>query len=101
MGIGLTSGGTWAYSSTCSAVRVSRDVHARGGRFIGCVLVPPHIQIHTSITRGRGHKEGLNGTSCLLCYSIPIRFEARSDPSGEFPDVPMGPLPERSYPGVD
>ena len=46
-------------------------------------------------------EEGLNGAACLLCTSLPIRFEARLDPSSEYLEGPMGPLLARSYPGVD
>ena len=50
---------------------------------------------------GVRRKEVLNGAACLLSPSLPIRSEACTYPSVEFPDVPMIPLPARSYPGIN
>ena len=39
--------------------------------------------------------------ACLLCLSLLICSEACADPSVEFPDGPLDPLPARHYPGVN
>ena len=46
-------------------------------------------------------EERLVSSACLLRPSLPIRAESRADPSAEFPDVPLAPLPILSYPGVN
>ena len=52
MGIGLPGGGTWAYRSARSAIKVSRDKRAGGGGLLATFMCHPRIRTHVSLTRG-------------------------------------------------
>ena len=103
MGIGRPGGGTWAYSSARSTVKVSRDICAGGRGLLAASLYHPRIYTHESLTRGGGgvRYEGvIYSVACLLRLSLLICYETRADPSAEFSDGLLVPLPTRSYPSV-
>ena len=52
MGIGCPGGRMWAYSSSHTAVRFSRDTRAGGGGMLAASLYHPLIRTQTSITMG-------------------------------------------------
>ena len=72
------------------------------GGYVGCIPVPPsHLDPCLSYKGEVRREEGPDSAACLLRPSLPIRAEARADPSAEFSDGPLGPLLARSYPDVN
>ena len=101
MGIGLPGDRKWAYSSTRSYVRVSRNTRAGGGGLFTASLYHPSIQTQASLTRGGIRcEEVVSSAACLLHLSLLIRAEALTDLSDELLDGPLGPFLARSDPSV-
>ena len=95
----------WGVSGNMVVTHNSSDIRTGGGGLSDTSLYHPCIRTQASLTRvGKGgvqHKEGINSVACLLRPSLPIRAKACGYLLAEFPDNPLGPLPARSYPGVN